>query len=294
MVISDIYPLVQSKQFDLKLTEEARIDLVLKKRPRAPKTKLTGRVTTGFLTPVNKATVKILDRYYNPVAHTLTDTEGIYIFEDIVQPGDFKLTATAAGFLTAQTVDFTIQQGIPKTINIEIEKDPAVNKGFIYGLITDERTKQPIPDTSIILLPKTGERVAETTSNIYGQYLFCNISQGEYFITTKKRGYFGSSILVFVGKGLLIKTNIQLSINPETSVGTISGRTKSGNKILRYACVGLYRVEEGSETLIQIKTTNSEGLYLFNNVNPGHYVVKAKLDNNCDYCQEFSLHDDVE
>ncbi len=42
------------------------------------------------------------------------------------------------------------------------------------------------------------------------------------------------------------------------------------------ACVGLYAISGSTETLVQETLTNPDGLYLFGDVSPGQYVVKAK------------------
>jgi len=292
MVITDIYPLVQSKKFYLKPTEEARVDLVLKKRPRDPKTILTGQVYAGCGWPINKATVKVLDRDYNPLVHTLTDIEGRYSFENILQPGWYKLTAAADGYLTARTTSFILHSNNPKLINIELKSDPSADKGVVYGLVTDAWTKQPIMDASIILLDTNRRLTAETTSNPQGQYLINRITPRKYSIIARKAGYSTSSIIVLVEKGLLIKSDIQLFRKSGGLEGTISGLIIGESEILSDACVGLYKVVEGIETLIQTKTTNSEGWYLFTNVNCGKYLVKAKLESGSQYYQEFLLQDD--
>ncbi len=291
MVIVDIYPLTPSEQFDLKSTEEARVDLTLKKQPPAPETKLIGKVRTNYTKPVYKATVKILDKNYNPIAHTFTNEEGKYIFENILLPGEYKLTAAAIGFLTAHTINFTIKEKKTKIINIKLKKDPSTGKGVIYGLIMDAKTYLTIPNALLVLLNKENKLAAKTISNSQGQYLFCNIEPGKYSVLISKNGYFSSSILVTVEKGVAIKSDIPLYIDSETLCGTISGLITSGNKPLKNAYVGLYKIKNEIETLIQNTTTNYEGLYLFTNVDTGQYVVKSKLENSCEYTQNFFIED---
>lgn len=277
MVITDKYPLVQSKPFDLKAEEEARVDLVLKKKPISPQTKLTGHVTTYQFDPINQATVKVLDRCYNPIDHTITNHEGEYVFENILPPGDYKLTATAEGFKTAATIDFSLKKRETKNINIALKRDFLKKKGSIYGAVTDNRLNQLLPNASIILLDASREAAAKTESDAQGKYLLCGIEPGSYELIGRKTGYYDSKTLILVEEGAKIKSDIQLAMNPEVSAGTISGLIDVENGPFRNACVGLYKIEDGIENLIQTGTTNDEGLYLFADVNPGIYVVKAIL-----------------
>lgn len=275
MVITDRYPLVQSKPFDLKATEEARVDLVLKKNPIKPKTKLTGHVTTYQFKPIYKATVKVLDRCYNPIDHTATNREGEFVFENILPPGDYKLTATAYGYKTAPTIDFSLEKWEAENIDIALKRESLIKKGSIYGMVTDNRLNQLLPDASIIFLDSSSEAAAETTSDAQGKYLLCGIEPGSYEMIGRKAGYFDSSTLIMVEEGSKIRSDIQLNINPEVSTGTISGLIDTESEHYKSVCVGLYKIEEGVETLIQTDTTNDEGLYLFAKVDPGIYVVKA-------------------
>lgn len=277
MVITDIYPLVQSKPFDLNTAEEARVDLVLKKKPMTPKTKLTGHVTTYQFKPKNNATVKVLDRCYNPIEHTMTNNEGEFAFINILPPGDYKLTATAYGYKTAATIDFSIEKREVKNINIALKREGMIKKGSIYGMVTDSVLNQLLPNVSIHLLDPDGETAAKTTSDAQGKYLFCGIEPGPYKLIGEKAGYLDSATLILVEEGSQIRSDIQLTVNPDASTGTISGLIHAEGEHDQNVCVGLYKFEEGFETLIQTGTTNDEGLYLFAQVDPGIYVVKALL-----------------
>lgn len=277
MVIKDIYPLVQSKPFDLKTAEEARVDLVLKKKPKKPMTKLTGYVTTYQFEPINQATVKVLDRCYNPIEHTMTNSEGEFAFIEILPPGNYKLTATAYGYRTAATIDFSIEKREAKNINIALKREPLIKKGSVYGMVTDSRMNSLLPNVSLLLLDSDGETAAKTTSDAYGKYLLCGIEPGSYKLIGEKAGYYDSTTLILVEAGARISTDIQMFVDPEASAGTVSGLIDSENETYKNVCVGLYRIEEGIETLIQTDTTNDEGLYLFDRVDPGIYVVKAIL-----------------
>lgn len=281
MTIIDRYLLTQSKKFSLGPDEEARIDLKLKIRPLPPQTKVTGQVTCEG-SPVPKSTVKILDRQFDPVAHVLTDDQGLYMFENL-KPGDYKVTATAPGFLVADTYNFSIKAKVTIIIDLKIKEDISVRyKNTVYGKVTEWITNKPVAEAQLKLIsPRTPFTIAETISNDSGQYLFSGIQGGEYFLVATKPGFQTSDHIRFsADKGQLIKINIKLHHSCPVS-GTVSGIiTIPFCPEPADACVGLFRIEQDGETLIQVKTTNSEGLYLFSDVPAGEYVVKAKKEEN--------------
>ena len=284
MVTSDIYPLAQSSPFDLKPAEEARVDLVLQKKPPMPATRLCGRVLTCEHEPICRATVKVLDRDYNPVTHTLTDEHGLYNIKNMLAPGCYRLTAAAEGFLTARTIDFMLGR-YPQHIVLSLKKDPVHERGVIYGLTTDAEKKEPLADTLLMLCEEGGKLVAKNSSNAYGQYLFPMVWPGKYVLTASRNGYLGQSVIVLAERKAMIKCDILLDKNSETSFGTISGLIKGELRCYQDATVALYRIDDKGETLVKLETTTSEGLYLFTNVENGHYRVKAKLEDG-EYCQE--------
>ena len=97
MVIRDIYLLQRSEQFNLGPRQEMTVDLSLKRVPKELCTVLIGSVA-GRCGQIEEATVKVLDRNNMPVAHTVTDQKGRFVFENILPPGEYKVIATAEGY----------------------------------------------------------------------------------------------------------------------------------------------------------------------------------------------------
>ena len=281
------YLLTRSEEFRLEPNEEVRVDLKLNKRPCPTKNKITGKVTSCGR-PVPHATVKVLDHKYNPVTHALTDQAGVYLIENL-KSGDYKLTATAPGFLVADIVSFSI---VPKEvirINFSLKEDKSARENnFVYGTVRELMTMQAIKDCEISLFsPGSPRPYAEALSNESGQYLFCSIPPGEYFALAGKPGYFPSDPIKFlVAKGQLLKIDFLLQKNTLVSTATVSGIiTDHFGSILVDVCVGLFRADNHEETLLAAKMTNGEGFYLFTDVPPGKYVVKAKIQDQWQFAQ---------
>lgn len=291
MIKVDQFSLAQSKKFSLEPTEEIRVDLHLKRKSCLPETKIVGQVTHNSI-PIPNATVKVLDLRFNPVAHTVTNASGTYSIENL-KPGYYKLTATAKGFLTANTIDFSLKRKETQIINFELKADLCSSEcNFIYGTITILTTDTIIQDADIKLFSTDSEIPnAITTSNESGEYLFCDISPGDYSIIAIKAGFLPSNpIRLTLSAGQLVKIPIQLQADYKNSFGTISGIIKDLNcYILNGAYVGLFRTDNSRETLMQITKTNFEGLYLFSDVQQGEYIVKAMMQEKWDYCRAFKV-----
>ncbi|HOV80523.1 MAG TPA: carboxypeptidase regulatory-like domain-containing protein [Bacillota bacterium] len=286
MTITDRFLLTRSKEFSLGVNEEARVDLKLRMKPRRPETKITGRVTHRGV-PVPGATVKVMDRKFNPVVHALTNKNGRYSIKNLM-PGKYRLTAAAPGFLAAAGITFLLKDGKIARIDIRIKKDNTVRDyGFVYGTVTELTAGKVIEDAAVRLFSSGSDSpIAETASNESGQYLFCAIPPGKYLARAGKPGFLTSEPIRFeIPAGRTVMVPFLLQKGTAVTNATVSGSiTRRFPEVKAGVWVGLFRVDGGCETLIRIKTADKEGLYLFTDVQPGDYVVKAKIQEKLEFC----------
>lgn len=290
MTTTERYMLTRSEEFTLGPNEEARVDLKLKVKPFPPRTKVTGKVYSDGR-PLMQATVKILNSSFDPVAHVLTNSDGGYLFANL-PPGNYKVTASAQGYKVANVVSFALKPRETVIIDFSLKADQNVrHKNFVYGRVTEFFTQVAIADAEIKLFSTSSPQpVAEVCSNEDGQYLFCAIAAGEYVIVAGKHGFItGDPVKLMAGQGQLIRIDFQLHPSAPAAA-TVSG------VITDDFCpdpvdvwVGLFSVEPDGETLVQIKTTVKGGVYLFTDVPPGEYVVKAKIDNKWGLPQPYKV-----
>ena len=121
--------------------------------------------------------------------------------------------------------------------------------------------------------------VSTTTTDGQGEYLFCEVENGTYELSSFKDGYeLSTSVSVTVTGAQLTQTNIPLTPEIQKN-GTVRGfiRDQNGN-LLGDAFVALYSVSDGTEALIKETLSNHSGFYLFGDVTAGSYIVKAKVD----------------
>lgn len=282
MFIHDIYILTASDPIEVKSSEEATVNLVLERVPPCYHTLLTGEVLFKGL-PVKNATVKVFDKSFRPLFHTVTDEKGVYSFYNILNPGEYKVIATADGYKTSETKSISIRPNTVTKLSFEMMKSSVFVNGIVYGKIYDAGSRKPIENATVYIksLGDCNKTIYTTTSNHSGQYLIYNLLPHEYKMIIKKQGYISSRpIELTIRKYDRMNLNLDLIRNSNQYKSTISGLITFDKAPISGVPVFLYLLDEqGNEKVMQVQVTNEQGLYLFSNVKKGCYLVKGKLQN---------------
>jgi 5-hydroxyisourate hydrolase-like protein (transthyretin family) len=284
MPIIDQYNLQASLQFSITGTEEITKDLQMTASTTAAAGVVNGIVTSGG-SPVEGATVKLYTVNDIPVAHDITNANGRYTLSNIV-PGSYKITAAMPGFLTPLAIPLTVTANRPTTVNITMSADPDAGKNALFGIIRQAVALTPIEDATVNIYQDIGgvqTLVLTTFTNSSGQYFAPRLVSGDYVVVANKTGYDESaSAPVTLTGGSFEPLSLNLQVNTQHNVGTVSGivTDQLTSLPIANACVALYSVIGGVETIIQITKTTSVGRYLFGNVLTGNYIVKAIAQTN--------------
>jgi 5-hydroxyisourate hydrolase-like protein (transthyretin family) len=164
-----------------------------------------------------------------------------------------------------------------------MQVDPNATRNAIFGIVRTSTTNQPIEDVTVELFRITGttnEMIGIVETNAQGQYLFADLENGNYFITVSKQGFLpNGSSQVAVADRDFAPIDIILIEDPDANTGTISGIITDGStgSALANATVALYSITNGIESIIDITKTTTGGLYLFGDLTPGTYRVKATV-----------------
>lgn len=287
MVIHDIYLLQRSDDFYLPPCQEASVDLALKKVPLNPHTILSGLVVGGC-GPLAEATVKVFSMDYKPIAHSVTDKDGKFHFKNVLHPGSYRVLATAAGFnlSTDNIVSLTWEK--PENMIIRVTPSELVHQAVVYGTIWDS-LGFALCDADIHIYSHhcPGKIVAWSQSNNDGEYMVYGLKPGKYRITALKAGYFLQAPATFTCfPNEIVPLDLFLYEDCCMRNGTVSGRIRAGNKPVPFATVALYHVKDDRHILIAVKEANGVGVYLFDHVQPGRYLVKAKLEDKSEICSK--------
>lgn len=276
----DDYLLGRSPQFSLTPEAENRTDLTLT-QSATPSSRVRGKVTNSVSGQgLEGVTVKIRTQAGDPVAHTSTNPSGNYQINDLAA-GTYVINVALLGYVSPSGQTFSIQGGQTIDINFVITPEShALN--VVYGVVTNQSTGEVIFDAIVAIvgapLDLTNVRAQET--NASGQYLCGDLPDGDYVASVSKFGFKDSNTVPFtISGGTLLRLDIEL-VPVTVPQATVNGyiKTQSGVPIAN-ACVGLYEVPlGGTETLLQVTRTDSNGFYLFGRVSAGQFVVKAKSE----------------
>jgi protocatechuate 3,4-dioxygenase beta subunit len=171
---------------------------------------------------------------------------------------------------TSGTVEYYIYvedkaENSAETQKFKIEIKDASQFGSISGRVKDATTGKPINGAKITA-SKNGEVVGSVSTTTKGTYVLAGLSPATYNVIAKKDGYDSVEVDVVVSAGKDTVQNFEL-YPEDAEVGIVKGIVvdKDGNPI-KDATVHL----DGKRT-----ETNKNGEFIFRNVKPGEYTVKA-------------------
>lgn len=281
MAIKDVYLLQRSEQFNLGPRQEMNVDLSLKKAPKKPCTVLRGSVG-GSCGPIEGATVKVLSKSYEPVAHTVTDRKGKFVFKNVLPPGEYKVIATAERYKVSRGYRVNLESGKPVSKLIRLEVSDFINLATVYGVVYNE-ANSGLADVRIIITSYENPAIykAFTQTNADGEYLVYGLKPQKYMISASKQGYFLPQKISFeLTPNETASVNLFMYPDESSTDGTVSGIIDSCGRSVPNAVAALYKVEESGHFLLATKETNEDGSYLFPNVKPGEYLVKSKMETD--------------
>lgn len=280
-VYRDLYELAQSETATISgVAEEVRLDLDLTPCPHLHGGTIQGTVTNDLSEVIEGAVIKIMDKDYNPLEHTITGPDGKYVFTTFQPGSDYHLYSSAPGYELASLDPFTLNQDQTLTKDVTMTPDTSSDLSFIAGDITDN-DGNPIMGAVVQLfsvVDSVETLLGLVFSNEFGQYVFSELALGNYVVRISAIGYLPvKSDVSITAPSSIIKVVSQLIVDPVVSKGTISGIiTDENDQPVVGADVILYRVEEDdSLTPIGLTKTITGGVYLFVNTAPGNYKVKS-------------------
>lgn len=142
--------------------------------------------------------------------------------------------------------------------------------GTISGRVIESATGNIVSKVSIKTEPSTSTLLSDDN----GVFKIENVLPGEYLISAVKSGYDTSSATIQVNAGSISQADIILS-RPDSSILVKTGKIKG--KVLELASNHpIQNVVITTTPATSSITTDPEGLFLIDNVNPGSYTVSAK------------------
>jgi len=278
---TDQYILAQSISQKIGNGEEIRADLKLKENKLIDSIIIFGNIKNEKGEPLSHAIIKVTDQNHDGLNHEYTDEKGNYSITAPPGKKSYDVYATAHGYLLDEKSGLVIQPRQTIQVDFALTVDENVTQSYVSGHVTDKNGKA-LKDVIVnLFLAGTSQTIGMVLTNEYGQYVFNNLKIGKYEIRTELIGYKSAVITFEVSKeGQIISGDLIMEIDAESSKGTVNGiiLDEAGNPI-KDSLVVLYQVIGGNLIPVQTTYTNDEGFYLFVNVNPGEYLVKATKKN---------------
>lgn len=277
--VNDSYDLNYSEPVTLTDSEDETADLELFSSDLLP-LELFGYVysTTKGGAVIANAYVTVYDEFDAPVTTAYTDASGYYAVTTL-SAGDYKVGVSAKGYTASELAPVTLDD-VPVQQDIVLQPYSDTDR-VIYGIITDAVTTDPILGARIDVVNSIGAVVASTTSIGNGGYAVYGLDDDDYTVIASVSGYSAESGTATIsGATPFVEVDLAFTAyyTPLAVSGTISGFiTDTSSDPIKNAWVGLYSESAGFETLVASTSTSASGYYIFEDVAPGDYVVKAKM-----------------
>ncbi|MPQ43862.1 carboxypeptidase regulatory-like domain-containing protein [Clostridium tarantellae] len=243
---------------------------------------VSGKIVDSLNNPVAHAIVKLMNDKFEPLSHASSDKDGNYIINNIISSPIYTMIAISPGKALTQSSNFTLSVGQHQIVDFTLPNDPNSNLGLISGYIADSSSpaNKPIAGAVVSLytvINNSSTLFAITYTDAMGDFVFSELPAENYNITISALGYISTQISTNVESGRITSVTTNLSKDPNSSNGIISGViTNNSNTPIPNADVILYNVDSNKALIpVAFTTTNSSGIYTFINVPIGTYLVKS-------------------
>ncbi|MEL7079684.1 MAG: SdrD B-like domain-containing protein, partial [Cyanobacteria bacterium J06582_2] len=244
-------------------------------------------------------TVNLLDSNGDTVATTQTLADGSYLFADVT-PGDYTIVQeNDPNFVDVRDVQgandsqITLTVGIGESVTERnfVDEVPA----SISGKVSRDDDNDNVGDRNLVgitvnLLNRNGDTVATTVTSANGNYLFEDVTPGDYTIVQENRPNFvdvrdvqganDSQIDLTVGIGESVVAQNFIDEVPASIAGNVSrddDNDGTGDRNLVGITVNL--LDSNGDTIATTQTL-ANGNYLFTDVTPGDYTIVQENDPN--------------
>ncbi|MEL7079558.1 MAG: SdrD B-like domain-containing protein, partial [Cyanobacteria bacterium J06582_2] len=240
-----------------------------------------------------------LDDGAGNVLTTTTDSDGNYLFADVT-PGNYTIEQVndtdfvdVADVQGANDSQIAVNVGIGESVTAQnfVDEIPA----SISGKVAQDENNDNVGDRNLVgitvnLLDQNGDTVATTVTDANGNYLFEDVTPGDYTIVQENSPNFvdvrdveganDSQIALKVGIGESFVGQNFIDEIPASIAGNVSrddDNDGSGDRNLAGITVNLL---DTNRDLVATTQTLADGNYLFEDVTPGDYIIVQENDTD--------------
>ncbi|MGM9975121.1 MAG: carboxypeptidase regulatory-like domain-containing protein [Clostridiaceae bacterium] len=288
MAVDRSYYISSSSSIALRAGELQEINIPLRKCTIQYNTIAAGKVLCG-MTPLENALILVMDNSLNVLFKTYSDSNGIFLFKEIIPPGSYKTSAYVSGFIPSKIQPLIVEENKASKIYFDLLADTAVDKGIVYGTVFDTEGN-PISDGRVYLSYRGRSiKSADGVTNEKGEYIIYNLLPGDFILQVEALGYeISEPINVKVLGNDRLPVDITLTAIGN-NLGSITGVININGEAFGAVPVFLYQLQGKGFVLKEVQTSNSDGLFIFSNLPSGNYRVYSPLKGTENYNKSFIL-----
>jgi streptogramin lyase len=200
-----------------------------------------------------------------------TDASGYLVFNEVL-PGDYKFSASKAGYISSLTDTVSVTGNTVGEASIILEAESPYNSNL--RLVVRDSSGNPIGGVSVYSYDQpVGQASLNKVTAANGIILFGPILPGEYVVQAAKPGYVSSTSSLSVVEKTTAEAEFVLRVqDPATCEIRVRIRDSNASP-LEGAFVEMTMAPAGQEALTL--TTGPGGVVVFEGVKPGVYKFKA-------------------
>lgn len=176
------------------------------------------------------------------------------------------------------SASFTLANNNEADINLNLTTPTISNLGSVSGTIYDTTllTGNVVPGATVKVFTADGTPYAHTISGADGTYTISHLPMGIYTIAAVKDGtYLSAQVPLTISSILPVTINLALINDTNATKNIIYGIVNDNinNMPIENVNVSLYKIVDGSRTLIATTTTIADGEYTLDQIDDGNYAV---------------------
>lgn len=229
---------------------------------------ISGTITSSSGAQISSATIKIINLNGVVAGTASTSANGTYLISNIPD-GTYSLIVSAPGFANG-TGGITLRPGeVRQNVSFVLEGNP----GNIQGVVRDLETGNLVVGAGVSVINSIGIIIATTTTNVNGIYVVTGLAPNTYTVTADRFGFAPNTVGAIVTSDATANADINIS----RIHGDIQGSVvdTEGNPIVN--CEISVRLTDTNGVIISAVLTNNSGQFSFLDVNPGSYLLNAKV-----------------
>ncbi|WP_179107331.1 carboxypeptidase regulatory-like domain-containing protein [Sediminibacillus massiliensis] len=245
---------------------ESRIlDVDLQRNPALIRGQVTDAVTGE---PVVRANVTVVITNSGIiVASAETDQNGNYLLPNL-PPGSYDVIFSREGYVT-QTTSVSLAPNESVVLNVRLEPNP----GTVSGNVSAADSLAPIENALIQVFTEDGTFLAETLTDLNGNYTVTGLPAGNLVVIARAIGYQAEFRNVYLDRGENVTVDFLLLPNPATVSGFVTDLC-TGEALVQ-VLVQIFPEEE--DFPIRSTLTDVDGFYILTGLPSGDFRVRFSL-----------------